>query len=46
VFTLAGRIVSHAGRLRLRVGTEAERIAGLIAARGRLALVAQALPAG
>lgn len=46
VFTLAGRIVSHAGRLRLRVGTEAERIAGHIAARGRLALVAQALASG
>jgi len=46
VFPLAGRIVSHAARLLLRVGTEAERLAGLIAARLRLALVAQALPAG
>ncbi len=46
VFTLAGRLVSHAGRLRVRIGAEAERLAGLIAARIRLALVAQALPAG
>jgi Transposase DDE domain group 1 len=46
VFTLAGRLVFHAGRLRLRVSAAAERLAGLIAARVRLALVAQALPAG
>jgi hypothetical protein len=46
VFTLAGRLVSHAGRLRVRISAEAERLAGLIAARVRLALVAQALPAG
>ncbi len=46
VFTLAGRIVSHAGRLLVRVGAAAERLAGLIAARRRLALLAQALPAG
>ena len=46
VFTLAGRLVSHAGRLRVRVGAEAERLAGLSAARSRLALLAQALPAG
>jgi len=46
VFTLAGRLVSHAGRLLVRVGAEAERLAGLIAARIRLALLAQALPAG
>jgi hypothetical protein len=46
VFTLAGRLVSHAGRLLVRVGAEAERLAGLIAARSRLALLAQALPAG
>ena len=39
VFTLAGR-------LWVRVSAEAERLAGLIAARVRLALVAQALPAG
>jgi hypothetical protein len=46
LFTLAGRLVSHADRLWLRVSAEAERLAGLIAARTRLALVAQALPAG
>jgi len=46
VFTLAGRLVSHAGRLWVRVGAAAERLAGLIAARLRLALLAQALPAG
>ena len=46
LFTLAGRLVSHAGRLRVRLSAEAERLAGLIAARVRLALVAQALPAG
>ena len=37
VFTLAGRIVSHAGRLVVRVGGEAEKLAGLIAARLQLA---------
>lgn len=36
VFTLAGRIVYHAGRLVVRVGAEAEALAGLIAARLRL----------
>ena len=46
VFTLAGRLVSHAGCLWIRVGAAAERLAGLIAARVRLALIAQALPAG
>ncbi len=46
VFTLAGRLVAHAGRLWLRVSAATERLAGLIAARQRLALVAQALPAG
>jgi hypothetical protein len=46
LFTLAGRLVTHAGQLWLRVSAEAERLAGLIAARHRLALVAQALPAG
>jgi len=46
LFTLAGRLVTHARQLVLRVSAEAERLAGLIAARHRLALVAQALPAG
>jgi hypothetical protein len=46
LFTLAGRLVTHARQLVLRVSAAAERRAGLIAARVRLALVAQALPAG
>ena len=46
VFTLAGRLASHAGQLWLRVSRAAERLAGLLAARERLALLAQALPAG
>jgi hypothetical protein len=46
VFTLAGRLVSHAGQLWLRLSAAAERLAGLIAARARLALLAQARPAG
>ncbi len=46
LFTLAGRLITHAGQLVLRVSEAAERLAGLIAARERLALVAQALPAG
>jgi hypothetical protein len=46
VFTLAGRLVTHAGHLRLRVSRAAEALAGLIAARHQLAVVAQALPAG
>lgn len=37
VFTLAGRIVSHGGRLVARIAAAAEGIAGLIAARAQLA---------
>jgi len=37
VFQIAGRIVSHADQLIVRVGEEAERIAGLLVARARLA---------
>jgi hypothetical protein len=37
LFTLPGRLVTHAGRLILRVSAEAERLVGLIAARARLA---------
>ena len=43
VFTLAGRLVSHAGCLVLRIAEASERLAGLIAARTKLALVARAL---
>ena len=46
LFTLGGRITAHAGRLWLRISAAAERLADLIAARQRLALVGQALPAG
>ena len=46
VFTLAGRLAAHAGRLRVRVGAAAERLAGLLRAREQLARLAQALPAG
>lgn len=46
LFSLAGRLITHAGQLALRVSAAAEALAGLIAARTRLALVAQALPAG
>jgi hypothetical protein len=41
VFTIPGRIVYHAGRLLVRVGREAERIAHLISARMKLAELAQ-----
>jgi len=37
LFTLPGRLVTHAGRLLLRVSAEAERLVGLLAARARLA---------
>jgi len=46
LFTRGGRLLSHAGGLVLRISRAAERLASLIAARRRLALVAQALPAG
>jgi hypothetical protein len=46
VFTLAGRLVNHADRLWLRIGAAAERLAGLIAARGQLLRLAHAPPAG
>jgi hypothetical protein len=36
VFTLAGRLVSHAGKLLLRVGRTAEQVAGLLAAREKV----------
>jgi hypothetical protein len=39
LFSIAGRITSHAGKLVLRIGREAEALAGLIAARMRIAAV-------
>ena len=43
VFTMAGRLVSHAGQLVLRVSRRAAELAGLLGARSRLVLLAQAL---
>jgi hypothetical protein len=37
VFTMAGRIVSHSGRMILRLGQQAERMSGLVNARMKLA---------
>jgi hypothetical protein len=42
LFSIAGRLVSHAGKLVLRIGREAEAVAGLIAARIRIAAAAVA----
>ena len=36
VFTMAGRLVSHARKLVLRVGQTAERVAGLRAGRDKI----------
>ena len=40
VFTIAGRLIAHAGKLVLRISAAAEHFAGLIAARARLASLA------
>ncbi|MFH0899499.1 MAG: hypothetical protein V2A73_02595 [Pseudomonadota bacterium] len=37
LFTLAGRIVSHADKLIVYLGERAARLAGLVAARAKLA---------
>lgn len=42
LFSIAGRIVSHAGRVVLRIGREAEALASLITARIRIAQVGAA----
>jgi hypothetical protein len=39
VFTIAARLIAHAGKLVLRISAAAERCAGLITARARLALL-------
>lgn len=46
LFTLAGRLLSHAGQLVLRISEEAEALVGLIAARQRLAALQPRLVAG
>jgi hypothetical protein len=43
LFTMAGRIAEHAGEIIVRVSAKAERVAGLVAARLRLAAVARAI---
>jgi hypothetical protein len=42
LFTIAGRIVSHAGKVVLRIGRAAEALASLIQSRARLAQIALA----
>jgi hypothetical protein len=37
VFTLAGKLSEHAGKLTVQIGEQAEKLAGLVAARARLA---------
>jgi len=39
LFTLAGRLLTHAGQLILRISADAERLVELVAARTRLAAV-------
>ena len=45
LFSLAGRIVSHAGDLVLRIASQVEKLAGLIQARARLAALRPLLDA-
>jgi hypothetical protein len=44
LFTLAGRLISHAGKLVLQISAAAERLAGLREARRQLAALAAASP--
>jgi hypothetical protein len=44
LFTLAGRLISHAGKLVLQISAAAERLAGLREARRQLAVLAAASP--
>ena len=46
LFTLAGRLVTHAGHLVLRISAAAERLVGLIAARTRLVVLQQRIASG
>lgn len=46
LFTLAGRLITHAGQLVLRISAEAERLVGLIAARTRLVVLQQRIASG
>ena len=44
LFTMAGRLISHAGRVVLQISAAAERLAGLRQARRQLAMLAAASP--
>jgi hypothetical protein len=44
LFTMPGRLISHAGKLVLQISQAAERLAGLLEARRRLAVLAVASP--
>jgi len=44
LFTVAGRLISHAGKLVLQISAAAERLAGLREARRQLAILAAASP--
>lgn len=44
LFTIAGRLISHADKLVFRISHAAERLAGLVEARRRLAALAAASP--
>ena len=44
LFTMAGRLISHAGKLVLQISAAAERLAGLCEARRQLAVLAAVAP--
>jgi hypothetical protein len=46
LFTLAGRLLTHAGQLILRISADAERLVELVAARARLAAVRVRIASG
>jgi hypothetical protein len=46
LFTLAGRLLTHAGRLGLRLSAEAERLVERVAARRRLAALVPRVASG
>ena len=46
LFTLAGRLLTHAGQLILRISADAERLVELVAARTRLAAVRVRIASG
>ena len=46
LFSLAGRLITHAGQFVLRISAEAERLVGLVAARTRLVILQQRIASG